>query len=138
MFDRLRKWAYTWIAEYRDGTATAREWDAVVLAQAEKLNDFNTPLHSSEVRAIARSTGKWCWNKFDIGASNARFSKLQAHRGRKGGEASGVARLAKIEGKRESARLMRAQGHGIRAIAEALGVARSTVGRWVSHEAIIR
>jgi len=137
LFDRLRHWAYRWIATYKD-TATAAEWDKAVLAQAAKLNDFNLPLHESEVRAIAKSTAKWCWHRFDIQASNERFSKLQAHRGRKGGVASGVARLAASEDKRASALLMRAQGQSIRAIAKALGVGRSTVGDWVSGEAIIR
>jgi hypothetical protein len=101
-----------------------------VFAQARKSNNFNTPLHESEVRAIAKSTAKWCWNRFDIKASNERFSKVQAVRGRK----SGVVRLAKNADKREDARMMRVQGQSIRAIAKALGVARSTVGDWVSGE----
>lgn len=135
MFDRLRKWAYTWIAEYRDGTATAREWDAVVLAQAEKLNTFATPLHTSEVKAIAKSVAGWCWKRFGLGEAHERFIKRQSSKGKKGGLASGASRLAASEEKRESARLMRAQGQSIRAIAEALGVGRSTVHDWVSGEA---
>lgn len=137
LFDRLRHWAYRWIATYKD-TASADEWGRAVFAQARKSNDFNTPLHESELRAIAKSTAKWCWNRFDIQASNERFSKVQAVRGRKGGVVSGVARLAKNADKREEARVMQAQGQSIRAIAKALGVGRSTVGDWVSGEAIIR
>ena len=67
LFDRLRHWAYRWIATYKD-TATADEWGRAVFAQAQKSNDFNTPLHESEVRAIAKSTAKWCWNRFVIKA----------------------------------------------------------------------
>jgi hypothetical protein len=126
MFDGLRMWAYQWIAVYRD-TATTREWDAVVLAQAEKLNTFATPLHTSEVRAIAKSTAKWCWNKFDIQASNERFSKLQAHRGKK----SGMARLAKTQDKRVRARLMQEKGMTQAAISAELGVHVNTVANWL-------
>lgn len=50
----------------------------------------------------------------------------------------GIARLAASEYKRASARLMKQAGHSVRAIAEALGVGKSTVGDWVSHEAVIR
>jgi hypothetical protein len=126
LFDRLRHWAYRQIAAYK-GAANAAEWDRAVLAQAAELNDFNLPLHESEVRAIAKSTAKWCWGRFDIQASNERFSRLQAHRGRK----SGIARLAKNEDKRAAARLMKAQGQNTRAIAATLGVDQSTVSRWV-------
>jgi len=136
LFDRLRHWAYRWIATYKD-TATADEWGRAVCAQARKSNNFNTPLHESEVRAIAKSTAKWCWNRFDIKASNERFSKLQARRGRKGGVVSGVARLAKNADKREEARLMWAQGQSYRQIADALGVSRRSVIYWC-NEAIIR
>ena len=128
LFDRLRHWAYRWIATYKD-TATVAEWGQAVLAQAIKSNDFNTPLHESEVRAIAKSTAKWCWNRFDIKASNERFSALQAHRGRK----SGIARLAASQEKREAARAMRAEGKSYRQIADALGVHVNTVAIWLKR-----
>jgi DNA invertase Pin-like site-specific DNA recombinase len=94
-------------------------------------------LHESEVRAIAKSTAKWCRGRFDIQASGERFSKLQAHRGRKGGVASGVARLAASEGRRAVARSMRAEGKSYQQIAAALGVSRRSVIYWC-NEAIIR
>lgn len=50
----------------------------------------------------------------------------------------GIACLATSADKRASAWLMKQAGHSIRAIAEALGVGKSTVGDWVSGEAIIR
>ena len=58
---------------------------------------------------------------------DARFSALQAHRGRM----SGLSRAAKAEDKRASARLMAAQGYSSRAIAASLGVNQSTVVRWL-------
>jgi len=125
LFDRLRHWAYRWIATYK-GSATASEWGEAVLRQAEKMNDFNTQLHTSEVRAIAKSTAKWTWTKFDVDASNERFSRLQAHRGRQGGIAKGLAN----EDKKASARLMHAQGQSYRQIADALGVSRRSVIYW--------
>lgn len=96
LFDDLSSLSYRWIAEYR-ATASLSQWQAFLLGQAEKLNAANNssnPLHRSETRAIARSVAKWTWTRFDIAASNARFSKLQAHRGRLGGVASGVVRRA--------------------------------------------
>ncbi len=84
MFDRLRKWAYQELRLYRE-VGDSKVWDRYVYAQATKMNDFPSPLPISEVRAIAKSTARWCWKHFDLAASDARFSKLQAHRGRKGG-----------------------------------------------------
>jgi len=98
-----------------------------------KSNDFNTPLHASEVRAIAKSTANWCWNRFDIKASNERFSTLQAHRGKQGGVASGIARLAASQEKREAARAMRAAGKSYRRIADALGIHVNTVAIWLKR-----
>lgn len=46
--------------------------------------------------------------------------------------ASGAARFAASEDKRTSARLMAAEGRGVREIAKELGVGKSTVARWVS------
>lgn len=133
LFDRLRHWAYRRVAHYKD-TAAVGEWEKAVLAQATQLNDFHNPLHEAEVRAIAKSTAKWCWSRFDIKASNERFSSLQAHRGKRGGVASGAARLAASQGKRKAARAMRAmraEGKGYRQIADALGVHVNTVAIWL-------
>jgi hypothetical protein len=92
----------------------------------ERNGDFMQPLMGNEVWHICKSVAKWTWRRFDIEASDRRFRELQAARGR----ASGEARLAGSEDKRASARLMRAQGMSLRAIAEALGVPKSTVGDW--------
>ena len=132
MFEELRLFSYRWIAEYKD-TASAGEWQSFVMSQAGKMNPVRNPMHHSEVRAIARSVSKWCWNRFDIAASDKRFSKLQAYRGKLGGTASGVSRLDKTEDKRASARLMKAQGQSQRAIALTLGVDRTTIQAWCKN-----
>lgn len=99
--------------------------------------DLLNPLQGNEVWHIAKSVSKWTWRRFDIAASDARFSALQAHRGRAGGVASGLARLAASEDTRASARLMKLAGHSYQQIADALGVSRRSVINWCS-EAIIR
>ncbi len=92
--------------------------------------DFHRPLDGREVWHVAKSVAKWTYQKFDIQASDARFSKLQAHRGSLGGKASGIVRRDASEGLRADARIMRAKGMKLREIAEELGVPIPTVGRW--------
>lgn len=139
VFDWLRRYAYRHIRHYKADVRNYVLWQDHLYDRALTRNgDLTYPLDSREVYHIAKSVSKWTWRRFDLDASDARFSALQAHRGRAGGLASGVSRAAASEDKRASARLMRQAGHSIRAIAEALGVPRATVGRWVSHEAIIR
>jgi DNA-directed RNA polymerase specialized sigma24 family protein len=86
-------------------------------------------LDQKEVWYIVKSVSKWVWRRFDVAASDARFSALQAARGR----ASGEARRAMSKDKRESARLMRAQGMTQQAIADALGVTQQTVSKWLHN-----
>ena len=93
----------------------------------ERNGDLLVPLAGNEVWHIAKSVSKWTWHKFDLAASDARFSALQAHRGRQGGVAKGLAN----EDKRASARLMAAQGVTQRAIAAALGVSQKSVSNWL-------
>jgi hypothetical protein len=131
LFDWLRQYAYRQIRHYKGDVRNFVVWQSHLNAKAlERNGDFMQPLMANEVWHIAKSVSKWTWRRFDLAASDARFSALQAHRGRQGGVASGAARLAAGEDKRASARLMRAQGMSLRAIAEALGVPKSTVGDW--------
>ena len=46
-------------------------------------SDFTRPMDSREIYQIAKSVAKWTWQRFDIEASDRRFSQLQAHRGKK-------------------------------------------------------
>lgn len=127
LFDNMRAWAYRNVRRFE----RRAEWALECHAKAGELNTFDTPLHFSEVLHVARSVEKWAWVKFDVAASDKRFSELQAHRGKQGGAASGKARLAASEDKRASARLMRVSGMTQAAIAAELGVSTRTVIRWL-------
>jgi hypothetical protein len=127
LFDWLRHYAYRHVRHYKAEVRNWIIWLAHLNGVALQRNgDFMTPLDPREVWHIAKSVARWTWHRFDIAASDARFSALQAARGR----ASGEVRRAMSEDKRASARLMRAQGMSVREIAEALGVPKSTVGDW--------
>jgi DNA invertase Pin-like site-specific DNA recombinase len=77
----------------------------------------------AEVRQIAKSTAKWTWHHFDIAASDRRFSEKQSNRVKN--------RWGDNEDKLASARLMAAKGMSQRAIAAELGIAHTTIGRWL-------
>ena len=81
LFDELRAWAYQWVREYKRNAANAEQWHRAVLGQAEKLNCFPVPLSFNEVKAVAKSIGKWTWRNF----SDAAFSAIQSERGKRGG-----------------------------------------------------
>lgn len=130
MFDKLRSWAYAAVREFK-GAAGREAWNAAVLTRAESLNDYTPALPYSEVRATARSVAKYCWSTFDIAASDARFSKLQAHRGKRGGFASGAARFNASADKRNDAKSLRDGGASMRSIAVALDVSVGSVHAWL-------
>ena len=80
--------------------------------------------HTSEVQAIRGQRNR---------------PEAQADKGKKGGVASGVARLAAGEDKRASARMMDAKGIPAKQIAAEIGASLASVYRWIgdenSHEA---
>jgi len=78
------------------------------------------------VKATAKSIAKYTWLRF----SPQEFSIIQSERGKRGGEASGQARLALSEDKRTMAIEMRLKGKSIRDISTVLEVGKSTVQRW--------
>ena len=131
LFDWLRLWAYKAIREYRKaGSLTA--WQAAVYARALDRNaDFIHSLDYKEVEHIAKSVAKWVWAK--DGQAEEKFRARQSFKGRRGGLASGVARMAASEDKRASARLMSAQGVTQRSIAAALDVSERTVRTWLNQ-----
>ena len=131
IFDWLRLLAYKQVRLHKtpgcgiDGYNRWVSW--CNLRALERNGDFSNPMDGREVWHVAKSVSKWVWREFDIAASDARFSKLQAHRGKKSGEA----RLAASEDKRASARLMAATGMSQRKIAEELGVSQGSVMNWL-------
>lgn len=123
VFEFLRQWAYRQIR-------AAKQRGNFVLWQADCNNrslvrngDFLHPMDAREVWHIAKSVARWTWNRFDLAASDQRFSRLQAHRVRY--------RWGDNEEKRASARIMSAAGKTSRQIAEELTVNQSTVARWL-------
>lgn len=84
LFDSLRKWSYRHFRDYKN----YRKWISACLDHANHINTFTTPLPLNEIKSIAKSVANWTWRNFDVAESDARFSKLQAHRGRLGGRIS--------------------------------------------------
>ena len=131
--NRVGLWGrgYRKIRHYKLDVRNFIQWQSHLNGKAlERNGDFLYPLDGREVWHIAKSVSKWVWHKFDLEASDARFSALQAQRGRNGGIESGRARLAASEDKRASAVLMRSRGMTQRAIADELGVHVNTVANW--------
>lgn len=137
MFERLRVWAYRAIRRHRGpGRPDAFVvWSAEVFAQAAAFNaEFPHPLTIGEVKAIAKSTAKFCW-KHDPECQQA-FLERQAHKGRMGGKVSGAVRRAAAADAVASARLMRASGCTMAAIAAELGVTERTVYLWCKSDTL--
>lgn len=131
LFDQLRIWAYSSVRDFWCPGGQGA-WQEAVHRQADTFNTFAKPLGASEIRGLARSVSRYVWRRF----TPSGFRQVQAERGRLGGRASGAARLVANEDKRSSAVLMAAGGMSVRAIAKELDVSKSTVARWVSHEAM--
>lgn len=135
LFDQLRFWAYRHVLEYHAvGSYTA--WIVDVLSKAESLNTFRVPLPFSEIKATAKSVGKYCWQRFTPeGLQNliarTHTPELQAVRGRKGGMTSGQARAQKAEQQQAIARELRAQGKSLKEIAQALEVSVYRVEKYI-------
>ena len=105
LFDSLRKWSYRHFRDYKN----YRKWISACLDHAHHINTFTTPLPLKEIKSIAKSVANWTWRNFDVAESDARFSKLQAHRGRLGGRIS-----AERTNSTRKAQLMHIQGELLR------------------------
>lgn len=127
VFDFVRLWAYKNVRKYLGQKGGYVLWQKAVYDRCMARNfDFANPMDSREIYHIAKSVANWTWTKFDLEASDKKFSQLQAHRGKQGGIASGASRLAASADKRASAVLMRAKGMTYKAIAAELSVSVST------------
>lgn len=135
LFDFLRKWAYQAVRTCRHLKGDLSDWRERCYERALHRNaDFPSPLDPQEVQHIATSVAKWTWKR-DAAAEQA-FRERQAFKGKRGGVASGVARLKASEDKRTSARLMAGRGLTQKEIAVELGASQQSVSRWLStHEA---
>jgi len=129
VFEWLRQYAYRNIRSYKTDVKNYVLWQSHLNNKAlERNGDFTNPLQGNEVWHISKSISKWTWNRFDIAQSDRKFSQIQAHRGRLGGIAKGLAN----EEKRASARLMAISGRSQKSIADALEVDARTIRRWIS------
>jgi len=129
VFDWLRRYAYRHVRHYKGDVRNFVRWQNHLNGKAlERNGDLQNPMDGREVWHIAKSVAKWTWRSFDLEASDARFSALQAYRGSRGGIAKGKA----SEDKRVVARLMAAKGMSLRAIARELNCSKSSISNWVS------
>ena len=81
VFDFVRLWAYKKVREYKNVRGGFVHWQKAVYDRCMARNgDFAHPMDNREAYHIARSVAKWTWQRFDLEASDARFSKLQALR----------------------------------------------------------
>ena len=88
VFDFVRLWAYKNVREYKNVRGGFVYWQKAVYDRCMARNgDFTHPMDNREAYHIARSVAKWTWQRFDIEASDARFSKLQAFRAAQGNKA---------------------------------------------------
>jgi hypothetical protein len=88
VFDFVRLWAYKNVREYKNVRGGFVYWQKAVYDRCMARNgDFTRPMDNREAYHIARSVAKWTWQRFDIEASDARFSKLQAFRAAQGNKA---------------------------------------------------
>lgn len=132
LFDWLRRWAYQNIRNYQGGgLAGWNTWMSTCNMKAlERNGEFPSPLDGREVWHIAKSVAKWTYQRFDLTASDKRFSELQARRGKQGGLAKGMAN----ENKRATAILMHAKGMKQLEIARELAVTDRTLRNWLKPE----
>ena len=123
LFEELRHLAYR---------CTNKSFNAIesyLKPIAEKKNQqFDVPLPLNEVKHIIRSIARYC-ARMDFTASHKAFSKLQAIRGARGGQAKGRS----YDKKRQQAKELYEQGLNKSEIARKLEVSRRSVINWLSY-----
>ncbi|HFC3035409.1 TPA: replication initiation protein [Neisseria gonorrhoeae] len=81
VFNLVSRWAHKNVLAFKQQGYTVQDWLKEVHYQCMRVNgDFPVPMWEKEVKCISKSIANWVWYKFDIAASNRRFSELQAHR----------------------------------------------------------
>ena len=63
LFKRLAYWAYDNVTYHREHS-NYQQWMDDVLCRAESFNTFPQPLPYGEIKATAKSVGKWVWVKY--------------------------------------------------------------------------
>jgi hypothetical protein len=81
VFDFVRLWSYKKVRDFKGQQGGFVHWQKAVYERGLARNaDFRTPMDYREAYQIAKSVAKWTWSKFDLEASDERFSRLQAFR----------------------------------------------------------
>ncbi len=146
VFDRLRRWAYTAIADWRIGTDDA--WHEVVARRAEQIaaavgaESPRGPLKQNEVGHILKSVARWVWERYVAGVPPLlREARIAAQRERERArqkareaarERSRTTRdeyTAAARQRRTAASEMRRAGLSLRAIATALRCSLAEIQR---------
>ena len=121
-FDWLRLWAYKNVRGWKRATTHGAfiYWQQECYQRVLTRNgDFAEPMDPRECWHIAKSVSRWVWNRFDIEASDKRFSNLQRARGRSKGKTT-----------RQFGLELLATGKTVREVMDLCGVARRTVMNW--------
>ncbi len=137
IFDRLRRWAYTAVADWKIGTAEC--WARVVSERATQIaadvgaESPRGPLPANEVGHIAKSVTWWVWERYSAGTPPLlREAQLAARRERERArqaareirrQRSDLTRaeyLAPARKRRTDAARLRSEGLSLRSIARAL------------------
>jgi hypothetical protein len=148
-FDRLRRWAYASIGEYRCGPRET--WDAVVDARALAIaaevraahEPTAHPYTDAEALDTAKSVAGWVWSRY-VGGQLTRVRADTAVRRESDRQRAIVARrergevprdvyLAEVQRRRTAANRLRGLGVSIVEIAHRLDASIRSVHRWISE-----
>jgi len=146
IFDRLRRWAYSAVADWKFGTPEA--WERVVSERATQIaaevgaESPRGPLPANEVGHIIKSVARWVWERYSAGtppllreaqlvARRERERARQAAReaSRQRSEQTRAEYLAPAQKRRAQAERLRGDGLSLRLIARALGCSVAEVHR---------
>lgn len=124
VFDSLRHWAYrARLGDWKN----LDDWIKACYERAESYNTFQCPLPSSEIRATAKSVGKYTWKNITYEG----FSLIQSYRGKKGGIKSGEVRKEKADVRKQL--ILAFDGLSTSEISEKTGIPSSTIRRLKSQ-----
>ncbi len=152
IFDRLRRWAYVAVADWRIGTYDA--WYRVVADRGEQIaagvgtESPRGPLKANEVGHIVKSVARWVWERYGadvppllrearIAAQRERERARQAAReaARARSRMTRAEYVAPARQRRTEAQEMREKGIAVREIARALSVSIREVYRLLASAA---
>ncbi len=152
IFDRLRRWAYVAVADWRIGTYDA--WYSVVADRGEQIaadvgaESPRGPLKANEVGHIVKSVARWVWERYGADIPpllrEARIAaQRERERARQGAREAARARsrmtraeyVAPARQRRTEAKEMREKGIAVREIARVLSVSVREVYRLLASAA---